>query len=410
MPEITFITGGVTAAQGFSATGEHVGIRRNRARRDLALVVSETPASAACVYTQNQLKGAPILVTREHMENGMAQAIVCNSGNANTCSPGGVELARNVCALVEQYVGVPARDVIVASTGVVGQPMSIEPFASGMGRLADSLEATPTGGRRAAEAIMTTDTVPKEAAVRFPLGGKLCKLGGMAKGSGMIAPNMATMLCFLTTDAAISPVALRRALSTVVGDTFNMLSVDGDASTNDMACILANGMAGNPVIETCMGAEYEAFVAALYQVAASLCAQLARDGEGATKLMVCDVTGARTGAAARAVAKTVVQSTLLKAAIFGADANWGRVLNAIGNAGVELDMSKVDVNFRSKRGIIAVCRGGMGVAFSEENARDILLDDEITIQVALNSGAETARAWGCDLSYDYVKINGDYRT
>ncbi len=410
MSEITFIAGGATAAQGFSATGEHMGIRRNRTRRDVALIVSEIPANAACVYTQNLVKGAPILVTQKHVENGIAQAVICNSGNANTCNANGVEIAEGMCALVEKYIGVKAEDVIVASTGVIGQPMTLEPFQKNFGKLADSLEDTPAGGTRAAEAIMTTDTVSKEVAVRFPLGGKMCKLGGISKGSGMIAPNMATMLCFLTTDAAISPVALKRALTTVTADTFNMLSIDGDTSTNDMVSILANGMAGNTPIESCMGADYEAFVAALYKVCEKLCAIMAKDGEGATKLLVCEVTGAKSTAAAKLVAKAVIKSTLLKAAIFGADANWGRVLCAIGYAGADVDVSKVDVNFRSNRGLIPVCRGGAGVAFSEETAKEILMDDEITVQVALNSGSATAKAWGCDLTYDYVKINGDYRT
>ena len=410
MSEITFIAGGATAAQGFSATGEHMGIRRNRTRRDVALIVSEVSANAACVYTQNLVKGAPILVTQRHVENGIAQAVICNSGNANTCNANGVEIAEGMCALVEKYIGVKAEDVIVASTGVIGQPMTLEPFQKNFGKLADSLEDTPAGGTRAAEAIMTTDTVSKEVAVRFPLGGKMCKLGGISKGSGMIAPNMATMLCFLTTDAAISPVALKRALTTVTADTFNMLSIDGDTSTNDMVSILANGMAGNTPIESCMGADYEAFVAALYKVCEKLCAIMAKDGEGATKLLVCEVTGAKSTAAAKLVAKAVIKSTLLKAAIFGADANWGRVLCAIGYAGADVDVSKVDVNFRSNRGLIPVCRGGAGVAFSEETAKEILMDDEITVQVALNSGSATAKAWGCDLTYDYVKINGDYRT
>ncbi len=410
MSEITFIAGGATAAQGFSATGEHMGIRRNRTRRDVALIVSEVPANAACVYTQNLVKGAPILVTQKHVENGIAQAVICNSGNANTCNANGIEIAEGMCALVEQYIGVKADDVIVASTGVIGQPMTLEPFQKNFGKLADSLEDTPAGGTRAAEAIMTTDTVSKEVAVRFPLGGKMCKLGGISKGSGMIAPNMATMLCFLTTDAAISSVALKRALTTVTADTFNMLSVDGDTSTNDMVSILANGMAGNAPIEACMGTDYEAFVAALYKVCEKLCAIMAKDGEGATKLLACEVTGAKSTAAAKLVAKAVIKSTLLKAAIFGADANWGRVLCAIGYAGADVDVSKVDVNFRSNRGLIPVCRGGAGVAFSEETAKEILTDDEITVQVALNSGSASAKAWGCDLTYDYVKINGDYRT
>ena len=403
------ITGGVTAPWGFQAAATAAEIKYKN-RTDMAMIYSETPCAAAAVYTQNLVKGAPILVTQRHVENGIAQAVICNSGNANTCNANGVEIAEGMCALVEKYIGVKAEDVIVASTGVIGQPMTLEPFEKNFGKLADSLEDTPAGGTRAAEAIMTTDTVSKEVAVRFPLGGKMCKLGGISKGSGMIAPNMATMLCFLTTDAAISPVPLKRALTTVTADTFNMLSIDGDTSTNDMVSILANGMAGNTPIESCMGADYEAFVAALYKVCEKLCAIMAKDGEGATKLLVCEVTGAKSTAAAKLVAKAVIKSTLLKAAIFGADANWGRVLCAIGYAGADVDVSKVDVNFRSNRGLIPVCRGGAGVAFSEETAKEILMDDEITVQVALNSGSATAKAWGCDLTYDYVKINGDYRT
>lgn len=410
MSEITFIAGGATAAQGFSATGEHMGIRRNRTRRDVALIVSEVPANAACVYTQNLVKGAPILVTQKHVENGIAQAVICNSGNANTCNANGVEIAEGMCALVEKYIGVKAEDVIVASTGVIGQPMTLEPFEKNFGKLADSLEDTPAGGTRAAEAIMTTDTVSKEVAVRFPLGGKMCKLGGISKGSGMIAPNMATMLCFLTTDAAISPVALKRALTTVTADTFNMLSIDGDTSTNDMVSILANGMAGNTPIESCMGADYEAFVAALYKVCEKLCAIMAKDGEGATKLLVCEVTGAKSTAAAKLVAKAVIKSTLLKAAIFGADANWGRVLCAIGYSGAPVNVHKVDVAFRSAAGTVRVCVDGAGIPFSEEEAKKVLLEKEIEILVDLKSGDEGATAWGCDLTYDYVKINGDYRT
>ena len=405
-----FIDGGVTAAEGFIAGGMYCGIRHNRSKPDLAMIYSQVPCAAAAVYTSNLVKGAPIQVTKRNLKNGRAQAVICNSGNANTCNANGVEIAEGMCALVEKYIGVKAEDVIVASTGVIGQPMTLEPFRKNFGKLADSLEDTPAGGTRAAEAIMTTDTVSKEVAVRFPLGGKMCKLGGISKGSGMIAPNMATMLCFLTTDAAISPVALKRALTTVTADTFNMLSIDGDTSTNDMVSILANGMAGNTPIESCMGADYEAFVAALYKVCEKLCAIMAKDGEGATKLLVCEVTGAKSTAAAKLVAKAVIKSTLLKAAIFGADANWGRVLCAIGYAGADVDVSKVDVNFRSNRGLIPVCRGGAGVAFSEETAKEILMDDEITVQVALNSGSATAKAWGCDLTYDYVKINGDYRT
>ena len=404
----TFIDGGVTAAQGFSAAGVHCGIRRNKSKRDLALIASSVPCNAAGIYTLNKVKGAPILVTKRNLQNGIAQAVICNSGNANTCNADGEEKAWRMCEIAGQALNLDPSDIIVASTGVIGEILPIEPIEQGAPEAARLLN--PFGSADAADAIMTTDTVSKEVAVRFPLGGKMCKLGGISKGSGMIAPNMATMLCFLTTDAAISPVPLKRALTTVTADTFNMLSIDGDTSTNDMVSILANGMAGNTPIESCMGADYEAFVAALYKVCEKLCAIMAKDGEGATKLLVCEVTGAKSTAAAKLVAKAVIKSTLLKAAIFGADANWGRVLCAIGYAGADVDVSKVDVNFRSNRGLIPVCRGGAGVAFSEETAKEILMDDEITVQVALNSGSATAKAWGCDLTYDYVKINGDYRT
>ena len=409
MSEITFIAGGATAAQGFSATGEHMGIRRNRTRRDVALIVSEIPANAACVYTQNLVKGAPILVTQKHVENGIAQAVICNSGNANTCNANGVEIAEGMCALVEKYIGVKAEDVIVASTGVIGQPMTLEPFEKNFGKLADSLEDTPAGGTRAAEAIMTTDTVSKEVAVRFPLGGKMCKLGGISKGSGMIAPNMATMLCFLTTDAAIAPQLLHEALLAVVDDTFNMLSVDGDTSTNDMVVVLANGAAGNTLV-TEKNADYDAFLEALHALCTAICRHLAADGEGATKLLECRVSGAASVKDARLAAKAVANSALLKAAMFGADANWGRVLCAIGYSGAAVDVDKIDVSFRSAKGQVDVCQNGAGIPFSEEEASLVLGEGEIEILIHLHMGQESAQAYGCDLTYDYVKINGDYRT
>ena len=409
MSEITFIAGGATAAQGFSATGEHMGIRRNRTRRDVALIVSEVPANAACVYTQNLVKGAPILVTQKHVENGIAQAVICNSGNANTCNANGIEIAEGMCALVEQYIGVKADDVIVASTGVIGQPMTLEPFQKNFGKLADSLEDTPAGGTRAAEAIMTTDTVSKEVAVRFPLGGKTCKLGGIAKGSGMIAPNMATMLCFLTTDAAISSVALKRALTTVTADTFNMLSVDGDTSTNDMVSILANGMAGNAPI-TGPGADYDALVEALRYVCEYEAKMIASDGEGAGRLVTCTVQGAASEEQAELMAKAVVRSPLVKCAIFGTDANWGRVLCAVGYSGAEFDPKDVEVKFLSQAGELKVCAGGQGVPFDEDLAKKVLSEPEVVILVTLTAGDATCSCWGCDLTYDYVKINGDYRS
>lgn len=398
-----FIEGGITAAKGYKAAGEHLGIRKKPGKRDVALVVSETPASATACYTQNLVKGAPLLVTKQHLANGIAQAIICNSGNANTCNDNGVEIADGMCALVERYTGIHAGDVIVASTGVIGQPMTLEPFEEGIGMLAAALKAD--GGHHAAQAIMTTDTVPKEVAVVFEMGGKTCTLGGMAKGSGMIHPNMATMLCFLTTDAAVAPDALQEALSAVVKDTFNMLSVDGDTSTNDMVCVMANGMAGNALT-----ADTAPFRAALQAVCEKLCRIMAKDGEGATKLITCTVTGAKDEKSAKAAAKAVICSSLVKSAFFGADANWGRVLCAIGYSGAEVDVEKVDIQFRSSAGLLAVCKQGRSIPFDEAVASDILREDEIDILVQCADGGAKATAWGCDLTYDYVRINGDYRT
>jgi glutamate N-acetyltransferase/amino-acid N-acetyltransferase len=406
--QYTFIEGGIVAAQGFKAAGEHLGIRKNRTKRDTALIVSDAPCAAACCYTQNLVQGAPIAVTRAHVQNGYARAIICNSGNANTCNWNGVEIAEGMSALVEAHTGVNAADVIVASTGVIGQEMSLAPFESGMAGLAAALR--PNGGHDAAEAIMTTDTVAKEVAVSFMLGGKVCKLGGISKGSGMIHPNMATMLCFVTTDAAIAPAPLRTALSAVVKDTFNMLSIDGDTSTNDMISVLANGAAGNPPVTEAAGADYEAFKAALQAVCEKLCRIMAKDGEGATKLIACTVTGAADKCTAQKVAKSVICSSLLKAAVFGADANWGRVLCAIGYSGADVDVSKIDVQFESRAGAVPVCKAGSGIPFSEELAKTVLSEDEIDIAVQLHMGAAAATAWGCDLTYDYVRINGDYRT
>ena len=401
------ISGGVCAAKGFKANGIHCGIRKNRTKRDLALIVSEVPASAAAVYTTNLVKGAPLTVTKNHIENGVAQAVICNSGNANTCNANGIEIAESMCALVEKHIGVKANDVIVASTGVIGQPLNLEPITNGIAALADGL--SEDGSQVAAEGIMTTDTVLKEIAVEFELGGKTCHLGGIAKGSGMIHPNMATMLVFLTTDAAIAPEMLKKALSSDIADTFNMVSVDGDTSTNDMVSILANGMAGNPVIAE-DGEDFAIFMKALNTVTVYLCRMIAGDGEGATKLLECKVTGAQNIAIAKTVAKSVICSSLLKAAMFGADANWGRVLCAIGYSGADVDVNKVDVSFRSVKGTLDVCKNGAGIPFSEEFAKEVLLEKEIEILVGLNNGDAGACAWGCDLTYDYVKINGDYRT
>ena len=401
------IEGGVCAALGFTANGVHCGIRKNHSKKDLALILSSVPASAAAVYTTNLVKGAPLTVTKNHIADGMAQAVICNSGNANTCNANGIEIAEAMSELTAKALNIKPEDVIVASTGVIGQPLSIDPIAAGMPELAAGLSAE--GGKAAAEGIMTTDTVMKEVAVEFQLGGKTCRMGGIAKGSGMIHPNMATMLVFLTTDAAIAPDMLQKALSGDIANTFNMISVDGDTSTNDMVTILANGLAGNAMI-TEEGEDFTAFMKALNTVTIALCRKIAGDGEGATKLLECKVTGAADLATAKTVAKSVICSSLLKAAMFGADANWGRVLCAIGYSGAAVDVNKVDVSFRSNAGTITVCRNGAGVEFSEEIAKQILLEKEIEILVGLNSGEAEATAWGCDLTYDYVKINGDYRT
>ncbi|MBR1821581.1 MAG: bifunctional glutamate N-acetyltransferase/amino-acid acetyltransferase ArgJ [Clostridia bacterium] len=401
------ISGGVCAAQGFTAGGIHCGIRKNHEKKDLALILSAVPASAAAVYTTNLVKGAPLLVTKEHIADGVAQAVICNSGNANTCNADGIEIAEKMCDLTAAQLGIRAEDVIVASTGVIGQKLDIAPIAAGLPELAAGLSAE--GSPAAAAGIMTTDTALKEIAVEFELGGVACRLGGIAKGSGMIHPNMATMLVFLTTDAAIAPNMLKKALSTDIQSTFNMLSIDGDTSTNDMVAVLANGMAGNPEI-TAEGEDFSAFMRALNTVTVALCRMIAGDGEGATKLLECKVSGAPDLDTARTVAKSVVCSSLLKAAMFGADANWGRVLCAIGYSGADVDVNKVDVAFKSNKGIVPVCKDGAGIDFSEDAAKKILLEREIEILVGLNAGTAESTAWGCDLTYDYVRINGDYRT
>ena len=401
------IEGGVCAAKGFSANGVHCGIRKNHTKKDLSLIFSSVPGSAAAVYTTNLVKGAPLTVTKKHLANGVAQAVICNSGNANTCNANGIEIAEEMSALAAKALGISPEDMIVASTGVIGQPLSIDPIAAGLPELVAGL--SPEGGRAAAEGIMTTDTIRKEVAVEFTLGGKTCRLGGIAKGSGMIHPNMATMLVFLTTDAAITPAMLQKALSGDIANTFNMLSIDGDTSTNDMVTVLANGLAGNPTVDA-EGEDFTAFMKALNSVTIALCRKIAGDGEGATKLLECKVSGAADLDTAKTVAKSVICSSLLKAAMFGADANWGRVLCAIGYSGAQVDVQKVDVAFRSAAGTVEVCKNGAGLPFSEEIAKKVLLEEEIEILVELNSGDAASTAWGCDLTYDYVKINGDYRT
>ena len=401
-----FINGSVTAAKGFKASGVHCGIRKNRSKKDLALIVCEKRAAAACVYTKNLVKGAPIYVTKENVADGYARAIICNSGNANTCNENGIVIARDMCSLCEEYADISASDVIVASTGVIGQPLDITPIKNGMSELVASLGSDPSP---AAQAIMTTDTMDKQFAVEFTADGKKCVVGGIAKGSGMIHPNMATMLVFVTSDVDISPEMLQKALSHDVEDSFNMISVDGDTSTNDMVSVMASGLAGNKKI-TGDGEDYSAFCEALGAVTKNLCRKIAKDGEGATKLITCSVSGAKDKPTAKIVAKSVISSSLFKAAMFGADANWGRVLCAVGYSGADVDVNKIDVSFSSENGSVEVCAAGSGVDFSEEKAKKVLSSDEVTVAINLNSGDFEATAWGCDLTYDYVKINGDYRT
>lgn len=401
------INGGVCAPVGFKANGVHCGIRKNKNKRDLAMIVSDVRCAAACVYTQNLVRGAPIVVTKRHVADGYAQAIICNSGNANTCNADGEEIAEGMCSLVERETGISASDVVVASTGVIGQPLSLEPIEAGMPALAEGL--SEEGSLFAAQGIMTTDTVDKQIAYSFTVGGKECRIGAIGKGVGMINPNMATMLIFVTTDAAITPEMLQKALSADVKDSFNMVSVDGDTSTNDMVCVLANGMAENVPIAA-PGKEFNAFRKALNKVTTALCRRIAKDGEGATKLLECKVTGAKSKSAARIVAKSVIKSSLFKAAMFGSDANWGRVLCAIGYSGADVDVSKVSVDFKSRAGTVSVCRNGSGIPFSEEDAKRVLSEDEIDVLIGLGDGNGRATAWGCDLTYEYVKINGDYRT
>ncbi len=401
-----FIEGGVCAAKGFTASGVHCGIRKNHSKKDLSLIYSEKRAAAAAVYTQNLVKGAPLVVTKRNLADGFARAVICNSGNANACNANGIETAEQTCEIVAKQLGIPADDVVVASTGVIGQPLDITPIKNAVPALADLLGAHSAD---AAAGIMTTDTVLKEAAVSFDIDGVECRLGGIAKGSGMICPNMATMLIFITTDAAITYAMLQKALSADVEESFNMISVDGDTSTNDMVAVLANGMAGNAEISA-DGEMFDNFKKALSAVTKKLCRMIAGDGEGATKLLECRVSGADDKAAAVKIAKAVINSSLVKSAMFGADANWGRVLCAVGYSGAKADVDKVKISFISARGEVTVCKNGVGAAFSEEEAKAILLEKEIIIAIEAGDGKGKAVAWGCDLTYDYVRINGDYRT
>lgn len=403
-----FIEGSVTAPKGFTAAGVCASVKpSNKTKRDVALIYCEKKCTAAAVYTKNLVKSSAILVTQNHLADGYAQAVIVNSGNANTCNADGVEKAEKMCSLAADALGVDSNDVIVASTGVIGQVLPIEPIEKGVAMMKGNL--SKEGGTDAAEAIMTTDTVKKEMAMEMTLGGKTVTVGGIAKGSGMIHINMGTMLSFVTTDAAISSEMLYEALKEAVEDSYNMVSVDGDTSTNDTLAIMASGLAGNPEI-TEKNQDYRDFVEGITEAFKQLAKKLAGDGEGATKLLICTVTGAKTKKDAVMVSKSVICSSLLKAAMFGADANWGRVLCAVGYSGADVDVTKVDVDFKSVKGEIAVCRNGAGIEFSEEKAKEILLEKEIEILVNVGDDEGKAQAYGCDLTYDYVKINGDYRT
>ncbi len=404
-----YIDGGVCASRGFVANGMNAGINPDKTKNDLGMVYSETLCQAAAVYTQNKVKGAPILVTKKHLaqSGNTAKAVLVNSKNANTCNADGEEIAQKASELAASSLGIKPEEVIIASTGVIGQPLSIQPFEDAMDTLTAGL--TATGNDKAVNAIMTTDTVPKQVAVAFEIDGKECHLGGMAKGSGMIHPNMATTLNFITSDVAISAEMIQKALRDIVKITYNCLSIDGDTSTNDMVSVMANGLAGNPEI-TAEGSAYEIFKQALYIVMMNMTKMLAADGEGASKMLECTCNGAPDLDTAIIVAKSVIRSPLFKCAMFGEDANWGRILCAIGYAEADFDIMKVDVDLASAVGTIAVCRNGAGVAFSEEEAAKILAADEIYINIDLKQGDAQAKAWGCDLTYDYVKINGDYRS
>jgi glutamate N-acetyltransferase/amino-acid N-acetyltransferase len=406
----TYVEGGVCAAKGFQANGLNAGINPDKSKNDLGLVYSEVPCQTAAVYTQNKVKGAPILVTKKHLEEsgGMAHAVLVNSKNANTCNADGEEIAQQACELAADALGIKPCEVIVASTGVIGQRLSLVPFQEHMQELADGLSSQ--GNEKAANAIMTTDTTMKQVAVEFTIGGTTCRLGGMAKGSGMIHPNMATTLNFVTSDVAISRELVQKALSEIVTITYNCLSIDGDTSTNDMVSVMANGLAGNSMITDEADEGYAVFKQALYIVMMNMTRMLAADGEGASKLLECECKGAPDRETAIIVAKSIIRSPLVKCAMFGEDANWGRVLCAIGYAEAEFDIQKVDVDLSSAAGTVEVCRNGAGIDFSEEKAAAVLAEKEIFIQVDLKQGDADAKAWGCDLTYDYVKINGDYRS
>ena len=399
------IDGGVCAAKGFKAGAIRCGIRKSQTKKDLAMILSDCECSAAAVYTTNRVKAAPILLTMDNLSNGKARAVIVNSGNANACAPFGIENARREAMAAARALHVAMEDVVVASTGVIGQTLSVECIEEHAG----SMEMKYGNSMAAAEAIMTTDTKVKTIAVEFEADGKTCHIGGICKGSGMIHPNMGTMLSFITTDCAISSEMLDKALKADVKKTFNRVTVDGDTSTNDMCCILANGMAGNLPVEQ-EGPDYDAFCAALHMVTEDLARKIAADGEGASKLMTCTVSGALDEDTAEQLCKSICSSSLVKAAIFGSDANWGRVLGAMGYSGAAFNTEEVTVEFASKAGTVTVCEKGRGLDFNEELAKEILDQEEVEINVTLQEGSGNVTCWGCDLTYDYVKINGDYRT
>ena len=405
-----FIDGGVCAAQGFRAAGIHVGVKTHAEwKKDVALIVSDTDCTAAALFTKNVVKAAPIQVDIQHLADGKARAIIANSGNANACAPQGEENAKRICAAAARAIGCKPEDVLVSSTGVIGQRINVEAIEAGIPALYDALERSDEASDAAGHAIMTTDTVKKEAAVETIVGGKTVRIGGIAKGSGMIHPNMGTMLCFLTTDCAISSEMIKAALLEAVSVSFNRISVDGDTSTNDTCCVLANGLAGNEAI-TSKGPDYAAFSEALKVLCVSMAKKMASDGEGARHLITCTVSGAESEQSAETLAKSVISSTLTKAAIFGADANWGRVLCAMGYSGEDFDPDKVTVHFASAAGNIPVCANGRGLDFDEALAKRILTEHDVEINIAIGEGAGSCTCWGCDITYDYIKINGDYRT
>jgi len=405
--QFTFIEGGICAPKGFKAAGVHCGLRKNKKKADLALIVSDVMCNVAAVYTTNKIKGAPLAITKENIKDGKAKAIICNSGNANTCAPNGKKIAEDTCKILGLALGIDPKDVLVNSTGVIGEEMFITPFETGIPHLIEKLSYD--GSDAAAKAIMTTDTIKKEVATEFYIGDKKCRIGGIAKGNGMINPNMATMLCFITTDVAITSEMLQKALNKDIKDTFNQISIDGDTSTNDTVAIIANGMADNQMID-CDNEDLQEFCKALFFIDHELSRNIAKDGEGATKLLECIVKGATDIETARIVSKAVIESNLLKAAIFGEDGNWGRILCAMGYAKVEYNIDKTDVFLSSEKGIIQVCKDATYFTHNEKKANKILFVDEVKIIINLNQGQYEAIAYGCDLTYDYVKINGSYRS